>query len=456
MAASSALRSVVDIESFIYEYFDAWGGTDEDRIMSYYADNVTVQIPGTLMQGKAALREQFVRPFITAFPGNRHVVKNWIFGRDVVVVEWNFQAEHKGPFQGSAATDARIEVPGCGVYEYDSAKRQITAARIYFDLGTVLKQILDQRDPHLVTDEAAAATTGTIGALGRTPRRRHRDYGVASRSGEDGPREAARHADACRDRACRSATRAADAFAGGEQRIAAEATTSGDAVVVQLRDEPVTGSMLPETILRYVLHTRESVILDDAATPESLFDGSVHRSAARSFSALPAAHEPGQAHRRALSREQPCSPRLRAGTHRGAEAARLAGRDLAREHPVVPRSRRLPPRSSRIRRLVDANIIGIFIWELEGRILEANDAFLTMVGYDREDLVRGRLQLDGADSAGMACSRRQSGCRSSRSAAPCSRSRKSTSGKTAAACPCLSVWRLLTKRGTAVLRTSST
>jgi PAS domain S-box-containing protein len=35
---------------------------------------------------------------------------------------------------------------------------------------------------------------------------------------------------------------------------------------------------------------------------------------------------------------------------------------------------------------VDANIIGILIWDLQGRILEANDAFLAMVGYDREDL----------------------------------------------------------------------
>ena len=46
---------------------------------------------------------------------------------------------------------------------------------------------------------------------------------------------------------------------------------------------------------------------------------------------------------------------------------------------------------AKIRRLVDSNIIGIFIWDLEGRILEANDAFLRMGGYDREDLISGRL-----------------------------------------------------------------
>lgn len=51
----------------------------------------------------------------------------------------------------------------------------------------------------------------------------------------------------------------------------------------------------------------------------------------------------------------------------------------------------LAVRDIKIRRLFDANIIGIIIWEVEGRILEANDAFLRIVGYDREDLASGRL-----------------------------------------------------------------
>src|SRR5215470_7995661 len=143
MAASPALWSAVDVESFIYEYYDAWSGTDEDRIMSYYAENVVLQIPGLLMEGKEAVREQFARPFITAFPGNRHLVKNMMFGPGVVVVEFSFEAEHKGPFAGHAATGARISLPGCGVYEYDSATRQITAGRIYFDVGTLLQTITD-------------------------------------------------------------------------------------------------------------------------------------------------------------------------------------------------------------------------------------------------------------------------------------------------------------------------
>jgi PAS domain-containing protein len=43
-------------------------------------------------------------------------------------------------------------------------------------------------------------------------------------------------------------------------------------------------------------------------------------------------------------------------------------------------------REARIRRLVDSDIIGIVIWDLDGRLIDANDAFLRMVQYEREDL----------------------------------------------------------------------
>ena len=47
---------------------------------------------------------------------------------------------------------------------------------------------------------------------------------------------------------------------------------------------------------------------------------------------------------------------------------------------------------AKIRRLVDANVVGIVMWNLEGTITEANDAFLHMVQYNREDLASGRVR----------------------------------------------------------------
>jgi len=47
---------------------------------------------------------------------------------------------------------------------------------------------------------------------------------------------------------------------------------------------------------------------------------------------------------------------------------------------------------AKIRRLVEANVVGIVMWNLEGAITAANDAFLRMVQYDREDLASGRVR----------------------------------------------------------------
>src|SRR4029077_7795887 len=54
-------------------------------------------------------------------------------------------------------------------------------------------------------------------------------------------------------------------FPGDEPRIAAEATTGRGQVEVTLRDAAPSPTELPESVLHYVIRTRESVILDDAA-----------------------------------------------------------------------------------------------------------------------------------------------------------------------------------------------
>lgn len=387
MAASRAPRSVADVESFIDAYFVAWQGTDEDRILSFYSEDATVLIPGVLMQGRAAIREQFVRPFITAFPGNRHVVKNRIFGSGVVIVEWNFEAEHTGSFAGHAATDASVEVPGCGVYEYDAAKWQVTRARIYFDLGAVLKQILAQREARSRIEDIADQT-GTIA----TPIE-HVDLatviGVSQTvSGElvleklidTLMRAAIEHARA--ERALLILSR------DGGHTIAAEATAGDGKVTVRPCEEPVTGSLLPDSIFRHALHTRESVILDDAGVANPFSgDPYIDRRHARSILCLPLANQAKLIG--ALYLEHTLAPRVFAPAHTA--VLKLLGSQAAISIENSRLYRNLAERESRIRRLWDANIIGIFVWDIEGRILEANDAFLRMVGYPREDLAAGRL-----------------------------------------------------------------
>ena len=47
---------------------------------------------------------------------------------------------------------------------------------------------------------------------------------------------------------------------------------------------------------------------------------------------------------------------------------------------------------AKLRRLVEANVVGIVMWNLEGAFTAANDAFLRMVQYGREDLASGRVR----------------------------------------------------------------
>jgi len=47
---------------------------------------------------------------------------------------------------------------------------------------------------------------------------------------------------------------------------------------------------------------------------------------------------------------------------------------------------------ARVRRLVDANVVGIVMFTLDGAIIEANEAFLKMVKYRREDITSGRVR----------------------------------------------------------------
>jgi len=47
---------------------------------------------------------------------------------------------------------------------------------------------------------------------------------------------------------------------------------------------------------------------------------------------------------------------------------------------------------AKVRRLVAANVVGIVMWNLEGAITEANEAFLHMVQYTREDIACGRVR----------------------------------------------------------------
>jgi PAS domain S-box-containing protein len=251
---------------------------------------------------------------------------------------------------------------------------------------------LDEQYPNVKMEDAAPGATGTIGALVE-----QFDLATVIKVSQVVSSEMA--LDKLIDTLMRTAMEHAGAqrallmlSRGDERRIAAEATTRGDAVAVQLREEPVTHSTLPETILHYVLHTQDSVVLDDAASlnPFST-DPYISQGRARSVLCLPLSNQAKCIG--ALYLENSLTPRVFVPTRIALLKVLASQAAISLENARLYRE--IAEREARIRRLVDANIIGIFIWKFDGHIVEANDAFLTMLGYAREDLaVRGLRWTD--------------------------------------------------------------
>jgi PAS domain S-box-containing protein len=178
-------------------------------------------------------------------------------------------------------------------------------------------------------------------------------------------------------------------FSDDAPRIVAEATTGGGQVEVTLRETAMSPAELPESVLHTAIRTRESVILDDALA-QNPFSGDEYlcQKRARSVLCLP------------LVKQAKLIGVLYLENNLASHVftpARISVLELLASQAAISLENArlytdLQEREARIRRLVDSNIIGITIWDLEGRIIDANQAFLDMVGYAREDLVSGRLR----------------------------------------------------------------
>jgi PAS domain S-box-containing protein len=176
---------------------------------------------------------------------------------------------------------------------------------------------------------------------------------------------------------------------GVEQWIEAEATTSGDTIIVRSGEASVAEATVPQSIIHYVLRTEESVILDDASVQNPFStDDYIRQQHARSVLCLPLIKQARLIG--VLYLENNLAPHV-------FTPARIAVLKLLASQAAISLEntylyRDLEEREAKIRRLVDANIVGIFIWNLDGKIIGANEAFLHMVGYSRDDLASGRVR----------------------------------------------------------------
>jgi PAS domain S-box-containing protein len=255
------------------------------------------------------------------------------------------------------------------------------------------------RDPHLGQEKPIATSSSTLAAAATE----QIDLATALKVSEEISSEMV--LERLIDKVLRSAMEHAGAQRGllivprgDELRIEAEAMTAGEDVTVYLGESVNGAAALPESVLRSVVRTQQAVLLDDAAAPNAFStDPYMARRATRSILCLPLLSQGKLIGLLYLENN------LAAGVFAPARITvlKLLASQAATSLQNTHRYRELTESEAKFRRLVDSNIVGISIWDLDGRILEANETFLRIVGYERDDLISGRLRwTDFAPSQG--------------------------------------------------------
>ncbi len=103
----------------------------------------------------------FYGQLMKALPNLEIEVQRQHVTNDAVLVEVIIRGTHLGEWRGLPATGRRIEFPLCGVYTFDSEDR-LAGEKIYYDRGTVLRQLGVFHEPQSVLGQICILATHPV------------------------------------------------------------------------------------------------------------------------------------------------------------------------------------------------------------------------------------------------------------------------------------------------------
>ncbi len=101
---------------------------------------------------------QFYQQLMKALPDLEIEIQHPHVSDDAVVLEVIIRGTHLGSWRGLPATGRRVELPLCGVYTFDSDDR-LSGEKIYYDRGTVLKQLGVFHEPQSLLGQLCTLAT---------------------------------------------------------------------------------------------------------------------------------------------------------------------------------------------------------------------------------------------------------------------------------------------------------
>lgn len=135
--ATRALREQREAE--VRRHMEAENAHDFDAVIDTFSHPRYELIPtGAVHDGEAAVRAYF-RETRAAFPDQRNELISLRHADDAVVVEFWLLGTHRGPLAGVQPTGRAFKCRMTALFLFEGAK--IVCERVYFDAGTILRQL---------------------------------------------------------------------------------------------------------------------------------------------------------------------------------------------------------------------------------------------------------------------------------------------------------------------------
>jgi steroid delta-isomerase-like uncharacterized protein len=112
---------------------------------------------GEHYEGRNGVR-RFYEQLMQALPDFEIEVQRQHVTDEAILVEVVIRGTHLGGWRGLPATGRRVEFPLCGVYTFDADDR-LAGEKIYYDRGTVLRQLGVFHEPQSVLGQISILAT---------------------------------------------------------------------------------------------------------------------------------------------------------------------------------------------------------------------------------------------------------------------------------------------------------
>jgi steroid delta-isomerase-like uncharacterized protein len=151
MPPTKALRT--KREKIVREHMELENEHDYEATIDTF-DHPRYELVGTgdVYDGRAAV-ERYFEETRTAFPDQRNELLSLHHSDDAVIVEAMLYGTHDGPLRGLPPTGRSFEMRFCSLFVFE--QDLLVCERVYFDPGTILRQLGIAHDPLSLTGRLA-------------------------------------------------------------------------------------------------------------------------------------------------------------------------------------------------------------------------------------------------------------------------------------------------------------